>query len=245
MVTRRPLVYGHRGASARAPENTAQAFALALSEGADGVELDVRLSRDDVVMVVHDPDLLRVAGRPQRVAELDAHVLQHIDVGGDVIPTLDDVLDSLCSADARVNIELKGDVPNRWALVRAVSKLLHKRHPRERELLVISSFWPGILAGLRALGPPVSDAFLFDLEHTGAFRAAWLRRALRPKGLHPHYRICNPNSVARWHARGLFVNAWTVDSPIEAQRLAKMGVDGIITNDPATILDALDARPDG
>ncbi len=238
MFTRRPLVYGHRGTS-RAPENTQRAFALALSEGADGVELDVRLSRDGIVVVVHDPDLTRVAGRPWRVAELDAHVLRHIDVGGDVIPTLDEVLDSLCPLEARIHIEVKGDVPNRWSLVRAVSKLLSKRHPREREQLVISSFWPGILAGLRILGPPMTHAFLFDLEHTGMVRAAGLIRALRPEGLHPHHRACDSRSMARWHARGLFVNAWTVDCPIEAQRLARIGIDGIITNDPAGILRAL------
>lgn len=239
MVTRRPLVYGHRGASARAPENTARAFALALSEGADGVELDVRLSRDGVVVVVHDDDLTRVAHRPLRVANLDAHVLQTIDVGGDVIPTLDDTLDLLCATDARVNVELKGDVPDRSGLVRAVSMLLRRRSARVREQVFLSSFWPGILVGLRALCPSVARAFLFDLEHTGALHAAWLRRALRPEGLHPHHPLCDARSLARWHARGLFVNAWTVDSPLEARKLASIGIDGIITNDPAAILLAL------
>ncbi len=238
----RPFVYGHRGASARAPENTLRAFALALDEGADGVELDVRLSRDGVVMVAHDRDLARVAGRPERVAELDAAVLRTIDAGGDRIPTLDDTLDLTLGRGARVNVELKGDVPDRAALTRAVAALLARRSDAERELVFVSSFRPEILVGLRALGSRAPRAVLFDAEHTGPVRAALLRRAVSPEGLHPHHSLCAPGAIARWHARGLFVNAWTVDSPDRARALAQAGIDGIITNDPAGIVTALE-RP--
>ena len=235
----RPLLYGHRGASARAPENTLSAFGLALDEGADGVELDVRLSRDGVVVVAHDPDLRRVAGRPERVAELDAATLRTVDAGGDHVPSLDETLDLVLARGGRINVELKGDVPDRVALARACARLLSRRRPSEREAIFVSSFRPEILAVLRALGAPVPLAFLFDAEHTGPLRGAVLRRLTPADGLHPQHSLCTPGAIARWHARGLFVNAWTVDSPARARALAAAGVDGIITNDPAGIVGAL------
>lgn len=238
----RPLVYGHRGASARAPENTLSAFALALDEGADGVELDVRLSRDGVVVVAHDPDLRRVAKRPERVADLDAAILRTVDAGGDHVPTLDETLDLLLPRGATVNVELKGDVPDRLALARACARVFARRRRSELDAVFVSSFRPEILAMLRALRAAVPLAFLFDAEHTGPVRGAILRRLTPADGLHPHHGLCTPGAIARWHARGLFVNTWTVDSPSRARALADAGVDGIITNDPAGIRASLEAR---
>jgi glycerophosphoryl diester phosphodiesterase len=237
----RPFVYGHRGASARAPENTLRAFALAMEEGADGVELDVRLSRDGVVVVVHDPDLRRVAGRPDSVHALRASDLAGIDAGGDAIPTLDAVFDRLSGLDALVNVEMKGDVPDRLALVRAVGTLLRRRSANERDRVVVSSFRPEMLVAIRAFGPRVRRAFLFDHEHTGSIRAALLGRAIRPDGLHPQHALCSPGAIARWHRRRLFVNAWTVDDPARVRALAETGIDGLITNDPAGVVRVLAA----
>lgn len=242
----RPLVYGHRGAAARAPENTLRSFALALDEGADGVELDVRTSRDGVVVVCHDPVLERLAHRPDRVAELDARTLGAIDVGGDRIPTLDEVLDLALPRGAIVNVEVKGDVPDRLGVSRAVARLLARRSDRDRDAIFLSSFRPEMLAAMRLAGAGVPTAFLYDLENTGAMRAAFLRRAFFPAGLHPQHRACSAAAIARWHLRGLFVNAWTVDDPALALSLAAAGIDGIITNDPAgalAVLGGLRPRP--
>jgi glycerophosphoryl diester phosphodiesterase len=235
----RPLVYAHRGASARAPENTLRAFALGLDEGADGVELDVRLSRDGEVMVIHDPTLDRTALRPGRVAELDAVTLRAVDVGGDRIPTLDDTLDLVLARGGLVNVEVKGDVPDRLALARAVARLLRRRDPRAREAIFVSSFRPEILVALRALRAGVPLAFLYDEQHTGRSRAALLRRAVVPDGLHPQHLLCTPDAIARWKRRGLFVNAWTVDTADRLRALAAAGIDGMITNDPAGALAIL------
>ena len=214
----RPWIYGHRGASARAPENTQRAFALAFDEGADGIELDVRLSRDGAVVVCHDPTLERLAKRPGVVAQLDARELTHIDVGGDTIPLLDDVLDA--------------------ATARAVARLLRARSARDRAAIFVSSFRPEMLAAMRVAGAGVPMAFLFDLENTGPARAAVLRRVFLPDGLHPQDRACTPQAIARWRARGLFVNAWTIDDPDRIRSLSAAGVDGIITNDPRGALSA-------
>ena len=235
-----PLIYGHRGASARAPENTMAAFRLALDEGADGVELDVRASSDEVVVVAHDPALDRVAKRPGSVALLSAAELARIDVGsGEGIPALDDVLDAMLARGALVNVEIKGDVPDRRGLVRAVARLLARRSAKEREHLLVSSFRPELLTLLRALRARVPVAFLFDATHTGVWRAAILRRLSRPDAQHPHRTLATGEAIARWHARGQVVNAWTVDDPAEARVLSDRGVDGLITNDVAGIRKGL------
>lgn len=236
----RPWVYGHRGASARAPENTMRAFALALDEGADGVELDVRAAGDGTVVVVHDPTLARVAGDPSVVAESSAGTLRRADLGGgERVPALDDAIDLVRGRDALLNVEVKGDVPDRLGLCRAVSRLLGRRSVRDREGILVSSFRPEMLAAIRFAGPKVPVAFLFDAENTGVFRARVLARALRPDGMHPKFPLALPERIQRWQARGCFVGAWTVDDPARAQALAQAGIDALITNDPRGILAAL------
>src|SRR5512147_1741217 len=111
----RPLVLGHRGASADAPENTLAAFRLAIEQGADGVELDVWRCGSGEVVVIHDEDARRVAGAPLRIAEAPLAALRELDAGawkgerfrGERIPLLAEVLEALPAA--RVNVELKGD----------------------------------------------------------------------------------------------------------------------------------------
>lgn len=236
----RPLVYGHRGASAHAPENTLPAFARALDDGADGVELDVRDAACGTVVVVHDPTLDRTAGRPGEVSRMPAHELATVEVGGGAtIPTLDQAIDLVRGRDRRLNVEVKGDVPDRLHLCRAVARVLRRRSPREREGLMVSSFRPEMLAALRALGAGVPMAFLFDEEHTGVLRARMLARVFRPDGLHPQHRLADAATIARWHARGLFVAAWTVDDPERVRALAAAGIDGLITNDPRRTLGLL------
>lgn len=231
----KPLIYAHRGASAKAPENTIRAFEVAIEEKADGVELDVRLAADGIVVVAHDPDLKRVAGRPGRVAALSSRELGAL---SPAIPTLDETLDLLLPSELRINVEIKPDVPSRLALTRAVAAIWERRRLPER--VFISSFWPAILIGLRWMRCPAEQAFLFDAEHTGIWRAAMIERLLTLEGVHPHFPLCTPETVAAWRSRGRFVNAWTVDAPERALALAQMGVDGLITNDPAAVRKALE-----
>lgn len=236
----RPWIYGHRGASARAPENTLRAFALALDEGADGVELDIRIAGDETVVVVHDPDLARVSGHTIIVAKHSVRELAAHDVGsGERVPRLDDVIDLVRGRDRVINVELKGDVPDKLATCRALARLLARRSSRDREGLFLSSFRPEMLQAMRVLGSSVPVGFLFDRENTGMVRAALLRRALRPEGQHPHHSLATGEAIARWHRRGQFVNAWTVNEPARAKQLDALGIDGLITNDVKGILEAL------
>lgn len=232
----RPFVYGHRGAPKLLPENTLGSFALALDQGADGVELDVRLCASGEVVVIHDRDLKRVANDDGVVAALSFEELRARDLGhGQRVSTLHDVIDLVRSHDRAINIEVKSDVPDQHALCVAVADCLLTRNEHDRERLFLSSFHPVIVHGLRHQHVPLPIGFLFehmDVGHAGV-------TALKPEGVHPDRKLTVERDVAAWKAAGLFVNVWTVNEPARAAELAAWGIDGLITDDVPTILNAV------
>jgi glycerophosphoryl diester phosphodiesterase len=225
-----PLVVGHRGASALETENTSAAFARARVDGADGVELDVLLCRTGEVVVFHDDDLRRLAGRPERIAELPLAELREVRVGsGQGIPTLEEALES-CGPELLVNVELKAaglPGPAIAALVEGVAKTLERMAVGER--ILVSSFSPRAVGRWSRRSPAVRAALLFEGRTAiGAWPAAWLR----PFALNPDFHLCRPGRVARWQRRGYFLAVWTVDAPADLQTCRDLGVDAVITNDP-------------
>jgi glycerophosphoryl diester phosphodiesterase len=159
-------------------------------------------------------------------------------------PTLDQAIDQIVGAGLRLNVEIKGDVPKRMRLARRVAAVLARRSRAERDAILVSSFHPEILVAVRASGAGVPIAFLFDAEHTGEVRAELLWRAIRPDGLHPQHRLATRSAIADWKRHGLFVTVWTVDDEARLRILARDGVDGVITDDPARALRALGRGPE-
>jgi glycerophosphoryl diester phosphodiesterase len=231
-----PALFAHRGSHRSLPENTLAAFSRAIEEGADGVELDVRTCASGTVVVAHDPDLRRLAGRPESVAAMPWPALSRVDLGqGQRVPRLDDALDLVVGAGLRLNVEVKGDVPDRPAVASAVARLLARRSRAEREAVVLSTFDPVVLAVLRSRARGVPTGYLFDAEHTGTRRAGLVIAALRPDGVHPQAALCTPARVRRWRRGGRFVNVWTVDDGRQARQIASLGVDALITDDVPTL----------
>jgi glycerophosphoryl diester phosphodiesterase len=237
---RRPLVLGHRGARHAAPENTMAAFELALSEGADGVELDVRLDGSGRVVVAHDVDLSRVSGGTHRglIHELSREELGRVELsGGQFVPALADVLVWARAHDTRVNVELKGDAPDLRSLARAVVELVRDLGaPPER--IWFSSFHPWLV---RAMARSLPSHATCWLVHQGqrAFRDGNLFGVLGAVGVHPERVLVTPERVATWRRRGALIHTWTVNDPAEAERLSSFGVDGIISDNPARVLEVL------
>jgi glycerophosphoryl diester phosphodiesterase len=238
----RPLVYGHRGAKAHVVENTMPSFERAIDDGADGVELDVRTSSDGVVVVMHDPDLKRLTdGRDTRfVSRLTARELAEVELLDDGrAPTLADVLDWADARQTLVNVELKHDTHDKHALAMGVCRLLRGR-ARVAQRVMFSSFDPELLTRVAILIPDVPRAFLVHegqkLARTAV--APLLAKTMGAIALHPERTLCSPDRVASWRARELLLNVWTVNHAREAKDLANLGVDGIITDDPALILSA-------
>lgn len=240
----RPLVLGHRGASAEAPENTHAAFALAMAQGADGVELDVWRCSTGEVVVIHDADAARVSGAPLRVRDTPLAALRGLDVGawkgerfrGERIPLLAEVLEALPGAVVNVELKSKGrDV----ALAPAVARVVAGARAADR--VIVSSFDYRLVAAFRAAAPRIPVGLLFDAEHPWRLRTALARRLMSAEALHPDRRLATAARVSAWAARGLGVNVWTVDDPAEAVALGAAGASAIITNVPARVREAVRA----
>jgi glycerophosphoryl diester phosphodiesterase len=226
------LVLGHRGAAASERENTVRAFARALADGADGVELDVRRTADGALAVHHDPALA------------DGRVIVAIPAADlpPEVPLLAAALDA-CAGAKVVNVELKNwpddpDFDPTERLVEAVVALLGERGELEAPGLLLSSFHRPTVERVRALAPGLATALLTIDVPDPAGLAAELAEAGH-RALHPHHAFVDEGVVAACHEAGLAVNTWTCDDPDRLRWLAGLGVDAVVTNDPATALAAL------
>lgn len=235
----RPAIWAHRGASAEAPENTLAAFALALAQGADGVELDAQRCASGEVVVIHDDSLARTTGRPGLVVDTPWAVLRTLDASswkgagfrGERVPLLAEVLEAF---PRLVNVELKCDRADDGGLTAEVVRVVVAAGAQERVLL--SSFNPLCLWRARLLAPGIPRALLFESEQRWVVRSALAAPLVGARALHPERVLATPERISRWARRGYSVGCWTVDDPEEAARLHRGGVSGIITNRPALLL---------
>ncbi len=217
------------------------AFRCALHDGADGVELDVRLDSAGEVIVLHDATLERVTGgADSRGAEsLDRRALDAIDVGeGERVPRLTTVLSWAREVRTRINVEIKSDVSHPVRLTRRVAALVGGMPHAERHVL-ISSFDARLVALHRRLVPKVPVGWLVHRSQR-VLKTAPGHRWLGATAVHPERLLCTPDQVRRWKSSGAMVNVWTVNDPTEARDLAALGVDSLISDDPSLVLDALD-----
>ena len=229
------LIIGHRGASADHPENTVAAFAGAREQGADWVELDVRLTADGALIVHHDAWYLD--GRTVWDTACDERP--------GPVPVLDEALDAC--AGMGVNIEIKsspwdlgpGHVPHVPHVADLVLELLAARSGAgQEEQVLISSFDLATLDRVRAVDHHVPTGYLvFDLN--SAPDAPEVAADHGHDALHPWDPFVDAALVGRCHDRGLLLNTWTVDEHDRIQDLALLGVDGIVTNVPRLARQAL------
>lgn len=214
------LIIGHRGAPAAAPENTLAAFRAAIAMGADGIELDVRRTADDRLVVHHDPRL--PDGRSLRGTRHD-ELPEHI-------PQLGSALDAC--AGAFVNLEIKNDPcepdfdPAEWVGRRTLA-LLARLGPPPRWL--ISSFRYETIQLCHVLSPRLRTAWLVSVLDDAVVRRV---AAAGHVAVHPRVDALVEEQVRRAHGAGLAVNTWTCDDPARMRELIGWGVDGICTNVP-------------
>jgi glycerophosphoryl diester phosphodiesterase len=251
----RPVI-AHRGASGSAPENTLQAFELAVRQGADAFELDVRLTADEVAVVVHDPTLERTTGGLDSVAARTLAQLRQADAGarfspdggrtfpyrgaGVVIPTLAEVLRAF--PDVAVLVDIKE--ARAQAAIRRV--LLEERAV---DRCVLASDDMAALAGLdadqfsRAAAPrEISRLYWGTVLGRTPVPGSLIRSPYQVLSVPARYRgltVPTARFVSAARRRGCPVHVWTVNDPSLAQRLWKSGVAGIVTNFPARIRTAL------
>ncbi len=224
------LNIAHRGASGTFPENTLSAFRAAIDAGADMCELDVQLTRDGAVVVIHDDTVERTTDGKGEVAKLTLEELKRLDAGakfkggaikGERIPTLDEVFE-VTSGKCGLNIELKADgVENR------VAQIMQARNAFGDS--VVSSFDWDYLKKIQQLHFNIRVGLLAEEKPVDLMMNAV---AMRAHSINPRWDMVTADLCKAAHERGLKVYTWTVDSDARMRALIECGVDGIMTNYP-------------
>jgi len=236
-----PIIFAHRGASAHAPENTLSAFELAVKQGADGIELDVKLSADEKVVVIHDPTLERTTGVHGRVKDMPLSELRSLDAGSsfstafqnEKIPTLEEIFEAL-GKRTFINVELTNYTTPRDHLVEMVCILVKKFGLQKRVLF--SSFLPASLSNARRFLPEVSTGLLALDGILGLWPRSFGFAFGKYDALHPNIKNVTQQQIYFVHRLKRRVHVWTVNEESDLRRLFKWGVDGVFTDDPQLAL---------
>lgn len=250
-----PFILGHRGASALAPENTLAAFSRAISDGSDGIEFDVRLSRDGVPVVIHDADLKRTGRIDRLVSDLTAGELRNVDVGswfvertqsadesfrGEKLPNLSQVIELFSTTGGLLYIEIKCDADEGPLLAAEVARLT--RESRMAERIVVESFDHSAIAAVKKFDSGIRTAALFEPRLTRPIsmvrRFKMIDTALDAGAdeIALHHTLAGIRVVEKAKQAGLDIVVWTVDDPIWITRARMLGIKALIANDPGSML---------
>lgn len=235
-LARRVVLLGHRGGAAgNFPENSLSAFDFGLKSGADILEMDVHLTHDGAVVVAHDPAFTGLDGVTRRFDECTADEVSSLSPS---IPTFATVLERFPTG--RFNIDLKVDSPS---LVESVIDLI--RTARAVQRTILASFLPSTLEYARSAGPEFvtsthpSEVKRMLVSHLFRRRPASPARFIQVPVKHGVVPIVTRRFVDFVHRHGYDVHVWTINEPRDALQLARIGVDGIVTDDVAAIDAAL------
>ncbi len=230
---RKMKIWAHRGASGRAPENTIPAFELAWQLGADGIELDVQLTRDGVPVVIHDETVNRVSNGTGWVKDYTFDQLRKLNVnknfpayGKVAIPSLEEVYDFVRTTDLIVNLELKNSVVFYEQLEEKVLKLAREKKIADR--IIYSSFNHYSMQRVKELEREAKIAFLYS---NGILDIAEYAEKYNAFAVHPSIKNTEySNMVSECQKKGIRVHVWTVNEREDIDKMRELGVDAVITN---------------
>ena len=236
--------FGHRGAPHVAPENTLSSCAAALELGAHGVEFDVRLSKDNELVLMHDSSVDRTTDGSGLVRDLTLRELKRLDAGGwfhpryegERIPTLQEVLEAF-GRELLMNIELKGSCWLNGSLEKRVIARIEEHGLADRVML--SSFDPLALKRAKKLNPALQTGLLLGRGMSARSLGGQIAALVCADAIHPHQAMVNPAYVRQATRRGYRLNVWTVNEQSVMKRLIALGVDGIITDQPDVLAEML------
>jgi glycerophosphoryl diester phosphodiesterase len=231
----KPLVWAHRGASCVAPENTLEAFSLAYDLGADGIELDVHLSKDGELIVAHDDTVDRCSSGTGRIIDMTLKEIKQLDFSNHIAgyrgmkaPTLGEVYEFVKPTNMTINIELKTGIVLYEGIEEKCVNLAHDMGMQNR--VFYSSFNHYSLMLIKSLEGDVRIAPLY----TEALFEPW-HYAVRmgAQAIHPFYpAMATPDIMAKLAETGVLCNPWTVDDEKALMWMAQLGVNAVITNNP-------------
>ncbi len=230
------LVCAHRGASGYAPENTLEAFQLAVEQKAEAVELDVQMTRDKELVVIHDERIDRVSSGSGLISmlslkDIKSHLFNvtHPAYEDARAPTLEEVFDLLKDTSLVINVELKNSRIPYEGMEEKCLELARRKGMEER--VIYSSFNHHSLKRLKAINPQAVCGLLYDCCMIEPWEYA---RRLGIEALHPHYSelLLNPTECGEAHQAGLRVNTWTVNDDRDMKKVFALQADMLITNYP-------------
>ena len=238
--TRKTKVWAHRGASGYRPENTMEAFELAIRQGADGIELDVHTSADGELIVMHDETVDRVTDGTGLIGEKTLAQLRELKVSTAAepegiyrIPTLSEVLDLMRSTDMMVNIELKNSICFYPGMEEKILKAV--KEMKMEEQLIYSSFNHYSLLQLKQLDNQVQTGILFS---DGWVNPAMYAKKLGINAVHPAvYHLKYPQFREEVERAGLKMHVWTADKPEHIKLVKEAGAEAVITDYPDRALE--------
>ncbi|MCM3736373.1 glycerophosphodiester phosphodiesterase [Bacillus cytotoxicus] len=237
---KQPLIFAHRGVRSTHPENTMIAFQEAERVGAHGIELDVHVSKDGELVVIHDETVDRTTNGTGLVCKQTAQQLQVLDAGRDSsfheakIPTLREVLIWLSTTTLELNIELKTDIIRYPGIEEKAVALVREFHLSNR--IVFSSFNHESVALLADLAPEIPRAILYDEPLADPIVEAKKRQAT---GLHPNFELLTKEFVQTAQQQGFIFRPYTINEYKDLQKMIDYGVDVIITDWPIRALELL------
>ena len=228
------------------------AFREALAVGADGIEFDVRLTRDRVPVVIHDSTLRRTGGLPHRVADLTWAEISKVDVGSwfdssfanEIVPTLDRLLYLFQSNNSTLYLEMKCDsASEQRALAEACVRAIHTQSLKER--VIVECFQLPALRILKDIDPEIKTVALFEPSFTNPSvlsdqRIIKQAMDVGAVALALHHRLARQSLVQKAKDAGMHVAVWTVDDPAWIEKARSTGVDALISNDPEKMLRVRD-----
>jgi glycerophosphoryl diester phosphodiesterase len=237
----KPKVIGHRGAAGDAPENTLASFQLALEQGADGIELDIHLTKDGEIVVCHDPTIDRTTNGSGYIVEMQVAEIKRFDAGGwfsqqyagESIPTLAEVFDQVPD-NIMINIEIKYSYKGQ--LETRLIDFLRKRNRFEN--VVISSFDHKCMQRIKKTERMAKIGLLYVanlIDHAGYAN----QLGVDVYSIHPHYQLIEKDDVLKAKAAGLKVYPFTINSDEDFRKMLDYGVSGIITDFPAKLVQLL------
>lgn len=230
-------IWAHRGVASFYPENTIEAFQEAVAMGAEGIELDVRLSRDGEIIVFHDETLRRLAGIKRQIQDMHWSELEQIRLQGflfaGTIPTMREVFETLAGTPLKLNIEVKSYIRNNDTLERKLIALTEEYQMNEQ--VIYSSFNPLVIKRFKALNCPSPLGLLLRRRRR---KMLALAQDLAVDAIHPHWHLLrNEEDVKAIKDAGFKIHSWTTDDKKRVKRLIDWGVDAIICNHPNRALD--------
>ncbi|MGN0486138.1 MAG: glycerophosphodiester phosphodiesterase [Acutalibacteraceae bacterium] len=235
-------IFAHRGFSGKYPENTMLAFSKAVEIGVDGIELDVHLTKDNVLVIIHDEDIRRTCNGQGLVRDMTYEELSAFDAsagfrgvyGVNKIPTLREYFELVKDTDVITNIELKTGIFEYPTIEQKTIDMIREFHLEEK--IILSSFNHYTILRCAQIAPEIKRGFLCEswLINYGKYTAE-----NNVQCCHPLHLSLSQAVVDEMHAAGCEINTWTVNEYEDIERLSAMGVDALIGNFPDRMIERL------